>query len=289
MYVIFTDTDTDITPEKAAEYGYHLISMPYTVNGKDVFPYVDFDKFDSKAFYSSLRKGLMPKTSGLSPETYYEAFAPFFKEGKDILYAHFSAAMSGTFAAMNIALERLKEEYPERKFYSLDTKGITIGSYNIVCEVGQMYKDGKSAEEIMKWAETEVDKFATYFFVEDLSFFRRSGRVSGISAIMGNLIGIRPIITMNSEGKMASCDKARGRKQVIAKIMNVVEELQEDIYSHKVILAHSDYEDAAKELENALRAKFGEKLDIEYVDINPTAGSHCGPNGVGVNFHAKHR
>ncbi|MCQ2399974.1 MAG: DegV family EDD domain-containing protein, partial [Clostridia bacterium] len=208
MYVIFTDTDTDITPEIAKEYGYHLISMPYTVDDKEIYPYVDFDKFDYHEFYQSLRDGLMPKTSGLSPETYRNYFEPFFKEGKDILYVHFSAAMSGTFSAMNLALDELKKEYPERKFYTVDTKGITIESYNIVREVGDLYLAGKTAEEIVEWAKTEVDKFAIYFFAEDLNFFRRSGRVSNFKAFMGNILKVHPIIYMGSDGMMTSVDKA---------------------------------------------------------------------------------
>ena len=169
MFVLFADTDTDITPEVAKEFGYNLISMPYSIDEKEIFPYEDFDAFDGHAFYEMLRNGTMPKTCGLSPSRYVEYFEPFFKEGKDIMYVHFSRAMSGTFNAMNIAIEELKEKYPERTLYLIDTKGISIGGLNIVKEVGDMYLSGKTPEEILKWAETEVDKFAVYFFVEDLS------------------------------------------------------------------------------------------------------------------------
>ena len=289
MYVLFTDTDTDITPEVAAKYGYNLISMPYSIGDKEIRPYVDFDKFDSTEFYRSMRNGVLPKTGGLSPKTYYDYFAPFFKEGKDVLYVHFSAAMSGTFEALAIAVKQLKDEFPERTLYAVDTKGITIGSYNIVLEIGDLYLAGKTVEEIQKWAETEVDKFATYFFVEDLTFFKRSGRVSGMSAVMGNLFGIRPIITMNSEGKMVSFDKKKGNKNAVARLVELAEQLQDDIKGHRVILAHSDAAESAALLEKSLKEKFGEDLNVVHVDINPPAGSHCGPGGVGINFHAIHR
>lgn len=288
-YVLFTDTDTDVTPNVAKEYGYHLISMPYTINGKDVYPYKDFEEFDYHTFYESLRKGTMPTTSALSSKAYRQYFEPFLKEGKDILYVHFSRAMSGSFAQMDIAIKGLKALYPDRKIYTIDTKGITICAYAIVREVGDLYLQGKTAEEIVKWSKTEVDKFPTYFFVNDLKFFKRSGRVKAITAFMGNLLGIRPILKMDSDGLMSATGKARGLKGAIDKLMEITDELQENIMGHRVIIGHSDDFETAKMIEQRLIEKFGKKLKIEFVVVNPTAGSHCGPDGVGVCFHGKHR
>ena len=201
MLVLFTDTDTDITPEDAAEYGYKLISMPYSIDGKTTYPYVDFDKFDCHAFYDMLRGGVLPNTSAISVEQYKRYFEPVFAAGNDILYVHFSRAMTATFDAMDEAVSELLGLYPERKFYEIDTKGITIISLNIVKEVGDLYKAGKTADEIVEWAKTEGDHFAQYFFADDLKFFKHSGRVSGLAGTMGTLLGIRPIITMSAEGK----------------------------------------------------------------------------------------
>ena len=287
-YVLFTDTDTDITPEVAKIYGYNLISMPYSIDEKEVLPYIDFDKFEYHDFYEKLRHGTMPKTSTLSPKDYVNYFEPTFKAGKDALYVHFSAAMSGTFNALTIAEKELKEKYPERKIYRLDTKGITILSYNIAREVGDMYLSGKSAEEILDWGKAEVDKFTVYFFANDLSFFRRSGRVKALKAVMGNFLGIRPIIYMDDGGMMTSIDKARGINATIEKIIEYVKTLQSDIKNHRVIVGHSDDLETANKVKDRLIAEFGD-LNIETVVVNPTAGSHCGPDGVGVCFHAVHR
>ncbi len=290
MFRIFTDTDTDFTPELAKKYGYTLISMPYSAKeGEEVYPYVDFEAFDGKAFYDSLRKGSLPKTFALSPVKYIQYFEDAFINGQDVLYVHFSRAMSGTFNAMDIAIKELKEKYPERKVYTVDTKGITIGSYSIVKKIGEMYVDGASIEQILEWAKTEVDKYAVYFYADDLKFFARSGRVSGIAATMGGLLGIRPILTMNSEGKMVSVAKAKGRKATIKKIFDYVEELKEDILSHPVVIGHADAIELAKQLEKELKARYGDSLDTEIVQVNPTAGSHCGPDTVGISFYAKHR
>lgn len=290
MYQLFTDTDTDITPEVAKEYGYKLISMPYeTSDGKQVYPYEDFEKFDYSAFYNSLRGGELPKTFAISPGQYIDYFEPTLKEGKDILYVHFSAAMSATFDSMRIAWSELQEKYPDRKLYTVDTKGITILSYNMVREIGEMANKGATPEEIIAWADKEVDHFAVYFYSDDLKFFGRSGRVSNIAAFMGSLLGIRPIINMNEEGKMGSVAKAKGRKKALKTLVDYVTTLQDDIKSHRVIIGHTDALDQAKELERQLKELFGDDLKTEIVVVNPTAGSHCGPDTVGVCFHAIHR
>ena len=171
----------------------------------------------------------------------------------------------------------------------MDTKGITIGSLNIVEEIGDMYKAGKTAEEILAWAETEVDHFAVYFFADDLRFFKKSGRVSGLAGTMGTLLGIRPIIYMNEEGKMVSVGKEKGRAKAIARLISYVEELGDNVKDHRVIIAHADAPDLIEELRTGLVERFGSDLRIEVYDVNPTAGSHCGPNTVGVSFHAIHR
>lgn len=225
MLVLFTDTDTDLTPQEAKEYGYHLISMPYVIDEKEIFPYEDFEEFKAHEFYEMLRSGVMPKTCAVSPSKYVEYFEPIFARGDDILYVHFSAAMSGTFNAMHLALEELNEKYPERKFYTIDTKGITICSLNIVKEIGDMYKQGKSIEELLAWAEVEVDKFATYFYVDDLKFFQRSGRISGFSAAMGTLLGVHPIIFMDSDGQMKNIAKLGDVIRLLKRLCHILKTL----------------------------------------------------------------
>ena len=289
MLTIFTDTDTDITPVEAAKYGYKLISMPYAVDDKTVYPYVDFDTFDDHAFYDMLRKGVLPTTSAISEEKYTAYFEPDFAAGNDILYVHFSAAMTVTFDNMHRALEALSKKYPERRFYEIDTKGITTLSYVIVREVGELVLAGKSAEEILAWAKEEVDHFTIYFYADNLKFFGKSGRVSGLTAAMGNLLGVRPIIYMNDEGKMVSIGKERGRANALNRLVQYVADLGSDLKNHCIVIGHTDSLAIAQQVETMLRARLGEDLNIEIHPVNPTAGSHCGPDGVGICFHAVHR
>ena len=289
MLVLFTDTDTDLTPKEAKEFGYHMISMPYSIDGVTTYPYEDFDEFDAHAFYDKLRSGVLPNTSAISEQRYKDYFEPFFKAGDDILYVHFSRNMTATFDNMDIAVKELLLKYPERKFYEIDTKGITLCSLLPVLEIGDMYKAGKSVDEILEWSKTEIDKVACYFFADDLKFFRHSGRVSGIAGTMGTLLGIRPIIYMNEEGKMVSVGKEKGRVKAMERLVHYVDELGEDIKDHRILIGHTDSRDIAEEIEKMLKERYGADLRTKICDVNPTAGSHCGPNTVGVCFHGKRR
>ena len=288
MLKIYTDTDTDITPAVAAEYGYQLISMPYSIDAKTTYPYVDFETFDAHAFYDRLRGGVLPTTSAISKDQYLNYFIRDFAAGNEILYVHFSRAMTNTFDAMDQAIAQLKEQFPAARFEEIDTKGITTISYAIVREVGDLVKAGKTLDEILEWARTEVDKFAMYFFADDLKFFRRSGRVSGLAATMGTLIGVRPLIHMSQAGKMESIGTVKGRPNAIKALVDKVAELGDEIEKHRICIGHTDALAIAQEVGRMIEERFG-KQNIEYVDVNPTAGSHCGPNGVGVCFHAIHR
>ena len=289
MLRLFTDTDTDITPQVAAEYDCFMISMPYSIDGNTVYPYKDFREFDAHAFYDTLRGGVLPNTSAISEQQYTEYFEPVFAAGDDILYIHFSRAMTMTFDNMDKAVAALKEKYPERRFWEIDTKGITILSYIIVRAAGDLLKAGKSAEEVVEWAKTEVDHYAVYFFADDLRFFKHSGRVSGLAAFMGTLVGVRPIIYMNEEGKMVSVGKERGRARAVERLVKYVEELGDDVKNHRIVIGNADAKELADEVAALLKQKFGDDLNIEFVEVNPTAGSHCGPDTVGVTFHAIHR
>ena len=146
------------------------------------------------------------------------------------------------------------------------------------------------ADEIMAKAPEIIDGTAQYFFADDLKFFKRSGRVSGLTATMGNLLGVRPIIYMSAEGKMESIGKERGRPRAMERLLSYVDELGNNIEGHRIFIGHTDAPDIAGELRDMLIAKYPDKkLDVTLVTVNPTAGGHCGPNGVGIIFRAKHR
>ena len=286
MLTIFTDTDTDVTLKEAREYGIKLISMPYIIDGKEIKPYEDFEEFDYHTFYDILRGGVVPSTCAINTEVYRRYFEPELKNGNDILYIHFSRNMSGSFNAMDLTISELKEEYPERTIYTIDTRGITILSCIIVKDILDLIKGGMSLEEVIKWSNDNIDNYATYFFSDTLKFFAKSGRVSNFAGFMGNLIGIKPIIYMDEKGTMTNCAKEKGKKKALARLVDYFDKLAINPTERRIIIGHTDSLDNAHTLGALLEEKYG-KLHIEYVVVNPTAGSHCGPDTVGIAFYAK--
>ena len=167
--------------------------------------------------------------------------------------------MSATFNSLRLAMEELSEKYPDRKLTLIDTKGISLGSYALCMDIGELYINGASIEEIQKFANERIDKTAFYFYADDLKFFGKSGRVSGLAALFGNIIGVKPIIFIDHDGKMKAKDKGRGRIQTLRKLLQYVIELQEDIKKHRVVIAHTDALDIAEDWrhdEKTIRRRF---------------------------------
>ena len=294
MLRLFFDTDSDVDLKTAREYGAGLISMPYTLDGKLVCPYEDYEEFDYPPFYDTLRRiaaegGELPTTSSVNTETYKRYFEPYFKQGDEILYVHFSEKMSQTFENMRAAVAELKEKYPDAVFREFDTRAITALSYTIAKEAGELYKAGKTADEIIAHLEKETGHYSMYFFADNLKFFKRSGRVGGLAATMGTLLGVRPIIYINEEGQMVSIGKERGRINAVEALVRYAEELGDDVAGHRIVVAHTGAPEIADQLIELVRERFGADLDIEKIVVNPTAGCHCGPDSVGLCFHSKRR
>lgn len=289
MLTLFVDSDSDFDLESAKVINAKIISMPYRIGETEYWPYESWDKFDADPYYNSLRSGVIPKTSGLSPAKYISYFEPEFEKGNDILYIHFTKAMSMTFDSMHLALESLKEKYPDRKFYEIDTNAITVLSFVIARELAQMINSGKSVEEVIEYAKKETNHYAMYFFADDLKFFAASGRVSGITAKMGSFLNVKPIIYIGEDGKMTSIGKVMGKLKAIQTLLSKMEQFGDDVKNHPIVIGHTGWEKGALQLKEAIQKKYGADTNVEIVMVNPTAGAHAGPDGVGVVFHSLHR
>jgi DegV family protein with EDD domain len=288
MYYLFVDSDCDITLRDTYHYGFKLISMPFIVGDEIIYPYKNEDEFEFKPYYNSLRGGNIPKTTSINASEYVQYFEPCLQEGKDILYVHFSSKLSGTFNNLNLAIEELKEKYPERRIVTVDTMSISLGALNILKDVGELYKANKSIDEIVKYVEDNRLKVAAYFYAPNLKFFAKSGRISNFAAFMGGVINLKVIININADGEMKSIGKCRGTIPTLNRLIDYMKEKEVDL-SKRIVIAHSDDIETAQLFENLVKKNFGDNVKIEYAYVNPTAGCHCGPDNVGVSFFAKER
>lgn len=288
MSVFFTDSNSELWFTEVKKLGAEYISMPYTLGDKE-YGYDLGETHDFKWFFNSIRNGQMPITSALNPQNYIDIFEPILKQGEDILYVHFSRQMSGTFDFMEQAIQQLKEKYPLRTIKCVDTKSISLGAGLIAYEAGVMHKRGATDEEIIEFVEKFREEVAIYFTVDDLMHLKRGGRLSTTGAVFGSLLGIKPIIAVNDEGKLITVSKVSGRKKSLLTLVDKFKQLSENVADFPIGIMHADDEEAAKFLEEKVREIVGPEARIWVQQIGPTVGTHCGPGTAGIVFHAKKR
>ncbi|MBQ8291978.1 MAG: DegV family protein [Clostridia bacterium] len=287
MYQLFCDSNCELWHTTVKDLGLNLIRMPYIV-GDDEYFYDMGENTDFKAFFDNMRKGATPKTAALNEYAYTEYFEPILARGEDIYYITFSHQMSGTFNAMKNVIAQLKEKYPEREIRFKDTKLISLGSGFVTYYGALKYKEGATMDELDAYLDEIIPHTACYFVVDDLTYLYRGGRVSGVARVVGNLLGIKPILHFNDEGKILNINKAKGRKKALDTLLGYMRDKGSELDKYKIYVLQADCQAEAESFIASIKAQFGE-LDIEIQPVGPVIGAHCGPGTIGLIFHCKER
>ncbi|MBO5480265.1 MAG: DegV family protein [Clostridia bacterium] len=287
MYQLFCDSNCELWHTTVKELGLNVIRMPYIVDDKE-YLYDMGESTDFKAFFDNMRAGGVPKTAALNEYAYTEYFEPVLARGEDIYYITFSHQMSGTFNAMKNVIAQLKEKYPEREIRFKDSKSICMGSGMVTYYGALKYKEGATMDELDSYLDDMIAHTTMYFAVNDLTYLYRGGRVSGISKVVGNLLGIKPILYVNEDGKIVNVNKVKGFRKALATLLDYLKKKGIELDKYKLYVLHADCEDEANTFVNNVKAAFGE-LDITVQPIGPVIGAHCGPGTLGIIFHAKEK
>ena len=286
MSVLIFDSNGELWHTRAEELGLDYISMPYYVGGKEYF--YDLGKAtDFKGFYEKVRAGEIPKTQALNPEDYKRILTPYFERGEDVLYVSFSHAMSGTFQSLELALRELKEQFPDRKCTVFNTNSISLGAGIQAEQAALLKQKGASDEEILSFLKEYTDHVAVYFVVDDLMHLKRGGRCSGVAAVAGTLLGLKPMLTFNETGGLSVIGKLNGRKKAISTLANkIVEELTDE--SIPVYIVDADCKEDGDKLRDLVLEKRPNAKIVRQI-VGPVIGAHCGPGTLGVIFTAAKR
>lgn len=286
MSVLLIDADGDLWFTEQEQLGVQYISMPYTYNGETY--YYDLGKnTDLHEFYEAMRNGAVSTTQALNPEEYKEILTPIFERGEDVLYVSFGHEMSGTFGHLETAYNELKSIYPERKITVFDTKSICMGSGIQMLAAAKMKNAGASDDEIIAFLNDFTNRVAMYFVVDDLVYLKRGGRLSAIAAFAGTVLGLKPVLTTDENGKLNSVEKIPGTKKALRSIADkVIKTLAETEYS--VYVMDADNKECGDELARLI-AEARPDAKIVRQQIGPVIGSHCGPGTFGVIFIADQR
>ncbi len=284
-YIIFTDSTCDLEPEYADTLDVSVIALEFTYDGKS---YCDGTGMSYKDFYNLLREKKSVTTSQINTGTFIEKFEPYLKEGHDILYIAFSSGLSGTFASAQIAREELLKSYPERKLIVVDSLCASMGEGLLVYYAAQKKREGLSIDELAAWLEAHKLNICHWFTVDDLFHLKRGGRVSAASAVLGTMLGVKPVMHVDNAGKLILMEKARGRKAALNSLVEHMKATATVTENDAVFISHGDaIEDANFVKDLVLNAFPVKEVRINYV--GSVIGSHSGPGTLALFFLGKAR
>ena len=283
MYRLFCDSNCELWHTAVKELGLSVIRMPYTVGGEEYF-YDMGENTDFADFFRRMREGEVPKTSALNEYDYISHFEPVLASGEDVYYITFSHKMSATFNAMKAAIAELKEKFPDREIRYKDSKSISMGSGFVTYYGALKYREGASMDELDAYLDDIIEHTGTYFVVEDLTYLYRGGRVSGVSKVMGNLLGIKPVLHFDAEGRIININKVKGFKKALASLKGYMREKGSELDKYKVYVLHADNEKAGEEFAESIKQEFG-ITDVTLQPVGPVIGAHCGPGTIGLIVH----
>ena len=287
-FVLFTDSSADLSQEMVQQAGVTVLPLTFTLQGETYSNYPDHREMDPALFYDTLRAGELATTSAVNVADYTQAMEPILKEGKDILVLAFSSGLSTTYNSACIAAEELKEAYPQRQIYVVDTLCASLGQGLLVWLAAQEQKKGKSIQEVRDWAEANKQKVCHQFTVNDLYFLKRGGRISATTAVVGSMLQIKPVLHVDAEGHLTSVSKARGRNASIKALVERMEKSVTEEGKQVVFISHGDCLEDAETLANMIRERFGtQQICINYV--GPVIGAHAGPGVLALFYLGNER
>ena len=285
-YVICTDSACDISPEILAKWNVPCINLTFRFEG-DAQDHSNND-FPTPEFYERMRAGGVAKTSAVNVEGFKEFFASVLEEGKDVLYLGFSSGLSNTCNAGQLAANELQERYPDRRIVVVDTLAASAGFGLLVYLAVQKRDAGDSIDDVAKYVTDNRDHLCHWFTVDDLVYLKRGGRISPTAALVGTMLGIKPVLHVDNEGHLISMSKARSRKGALKELANKYTELAIDPKSGPVFISHGDCLDDAKRLGEMILAQHGVEVEI-YTYVGPVIGAHSGPGTLALFFLGKEK
>lgn len=287
-YIIVTDSTTDMGADYYKENDVALIGMQYIIDDKEYVQYTE-NALTTKEFYDMVRKGSMPKTSQASYERLFKTFEEIAKEGKDIFYLCFSSALSGTYQTGTLVARDIEENYRGIKVKVVDSISACGGEGHLLNNCVKKRNEGLSIDELVEYANEIKSRTVHLFTVDDLNHLHRGGRLSKMSAILGGMLGIKPILFFNELGQLLPYSKVRGRKNALEAMVKQMEKTFIPEENEEIFINDADSRADAEYLGELIKKKMPSVKKIRYGDIGAVIGAHAGPGTVALFYLAKDR
>lgn len=285
-FILSCCSTADMPKSFLEERNVAYVCFHFNMDGKD-YPDDLGESMPFPEFYKRIEEGAQPTTSQVNVDEFTNFFEPFLKEGKDILHVSLSSGLSGSFNSASIAARDLMEKYPERTIKVVDSLGASSGFGVLMTYLADLKDEGKSLTEVYDWAEKNKLRVHHWFFSTDLTSYKRGGRISATSAMVGTLLGICPLLNMDNEGHLIPRKKIRTKKKVIEELVNMMKEHVEDGPDYKgyCYISNSACEEDAEKVRDLVEAYCPNlKGKVLINSIGTVIGSHTGPGTVALFF-----
>lgn len=284
-YVIVTDSTCDLPVEVVAETGVIIMKMSFEIDGKSMLD-GDMDYHD---FYEKMRAGAATKTSQLTPATCESIFEKIIKSGRDVLCISFSSGLSGSFNSACIAKDNLAEKYSDAKIICIDSLCASTGQGLLVFKACEQKKAGMDIDELADWVENNKLHLCHLFTVDDLKYLHRGGRISKATAVAGAILGIKPILHVDDEGRLVAIGKVRGRKQSLIKLVDLMSERVAGYKNPVIGICHGDCWGDADFVADLAQKKLGHSARVITAYTGTVIGAHSGPGTLAFFFMGEKR
>lgn len=271
---LMTDSASDISVELLEENNIKLLPFKIIYSDKE---YEDRIEISPQMMYERLKTEI-PKTSLPSIECMNKAFREAIEDGcTHVIIITISAAFSGTYNAARL----VSEDFPELETFVFDSKTLTMAEGAMVLEAARLIRKGKSFKEITEILPTYRDKIDLFFTIDTLEYLQKGGRIGRVAGTVGELLNLKPIITVANDGTYRTAAKARGSKKSVSKLVEIFKGYLEK-GKYKAWILDGDgidkvnilYE-AIKDLPNVVECTFSGT-------IGPALGINTGPGLVGL-------
>ena len=226
-----------------------------------------------------MREGSTPTTAQINEYSAKEYFTNLLKNGEDILHINFSSALSGTYNTMVRVANELNKTN-KNKIVIIDSLNASMGEGLLVLKAVELKNSGKTIEEINTELKNLIPKVCSFFTVEQLKYLVRGGRVGKLSGIVGTVLNIKPVLTVDKNGKLVSYKKVISRKKSINELANIVSEKIAD--KTNVYICHAVCKEDANKLAEHLKDTLG--IHPIITDLTQVIGCHTGPGLIAVFF-----
>ena len=182
-----------------------------------------------------------------------------------------------------MARDELQEKYPERKILVSDTLCASMGEGLLVFLAAQKRLAGMAIDDLYRWVEENKLNLCHWFTVDDLNHLKRGGRISAAAAMVGTMLGIKPVLHVDDEGHLVPVEKVRGRRKSLDALVSHMENTAIQPAEQTIFISHGDCKEDAEYVAQQVR----DRLKVKTIFVNyigPVIGSHSGPGTMALFF-----